>query len=78
MYICFNYLHVAYHESYVKLVTGKYSYRLHNINNNIRTFFDLKISNSPSKLRFEANLSTEDSPSTKHNQKSRKISYNTF
>ena len=32
-----------------------------NNNNNNKTFFDLQVANSPSKLRFEANLSRKDS-----------------
>ena len=46
-----------------------------NNNNNNRTFFDLQVANSHSKLRFEANLSRENSQSTEHSQKSEMISY---
>ena len=44
-------------------------------NNNNRTFVDSQVANSPSKLRFEANLSREDSQSTEHSQKLEMISY---
>ena len=37
-------------------------------------FFDLHVANSPSKLKFEANLSREDSQSAKHSQKPERIS----
>ena len=45
------------------------------INNNNKTFFDLQVANSPSKLRFEANLSRKDSHSKEHSQKPEMISY---
>ena len=44
-------------------------------NNNNKTFFELQVANSPSKLRFEANLFREDSQSTEHSQKPEMISY---
>ena len=46
-----------------------------NNNNNNRAFFDLQVANTPSKLRFEANLSREDSQSTEPSQKPEMISY---
>ena len=36
-----------------------------------RTFFYLQVTHSLSKLRFEANLSREDSQSAKHSQSQR-------
>ena len=42
---------------------------------NNKTFCDLQVANSPSKLRFEANLSREDSQSTEYSQKPEMISY---
>ena len=37
--------------------------------------FYLQVAKSPSELRFEANLSNKDSLSSKHSQKSKKVSY---
>ena len=39
-----------------------------NINNNNKHFFNLQVANSPSRLRFEANLSRESSECTEHSQ----------
>ena len=44
-------------------------------NNNNKTFLIYKLLTPPSKLKFEANLSREDSQSTKHSQKPEMISY---
>ena len=41
---------------------------LHNNNNNNKHFFNLQVANSPSRLRFEANLSRESSECTEHSQ----------
>ena len=38
------------------------------INNNNKHFFNLQVANSPSRLRFEANLSRESSECTEHSQ----------
>ena len=40
-------------------------------NNNNKDFFNLKVANSPSRLRFEANLSRESSECTEHIVKTR-------
>ena len=37
-------------------------------NNNNKHFFNLQVANSPSRLRFEANLSRESSECTEHSQ----------
>ena len=37
-------------------------------NNNNKNFFNLQVANSPSRLRFEANLSRESSECTEHSQ----------
>ena len=37
-------------------------------NNNNKHFFNLQVTNSPSRLRFEANLSRESSECTEHSQ----------
>ena len=37
-------------------------------NNNNKHFFNLQVANSPSRLRFEANLSRESSDCTEHSQ----------
>ena len=37
-------------------------------NNNYKHFFNLQVANSPSRLRFEANLSRESSECTEHSQ----------
>ena len=37
-------------------------------NNNNKHFFNLQVVNSPSRLRFEANLSRESSECTEHSQ----------
>ena len=39
-----------------------------NNNNNNKHFFNLQVANSPSRLRFEANLSRESSECTEHSQ----------
>ena len=39
-----------------------------NNNNNNKHFFNLQVANSPSRLRFEANLSRERSECTEHSQ----------
>ena len=39
-----------------------------NFNNNNKHFFNLQVANSPSRLRFEANLSRESSECTEHSQ----------
>ena len=41
-------------------------YKLYNNNN--KHFFNLQVANSPSRLRFEANLSRESSECTEHSQ----------
>ena len=38
------------------------------IYNNNKHFFNLQVANSPSRLRFEANLSRESSECTEHSQ----------
>ena len=38
------------------------------LNNNNKHFFNLQVANSPSRLRFEANLSRESSECTEHSQ----------
>ena len=40
---------------------------MRDINNN-KHFFNLQVANSPSRLRFEANLSRESSECTEHSQ----------
>ena len=46
-----------------------YFVHIHTINNNNnKHFFNLQVANSPSRLRFEANLSTESSECTEHSQ----------
>ena len=40
--------------------------RLEEFNNNNKHFFNLQVVNSPSRLRFEANLSKESSECTEH------------
>ena len=40
----------------------------YNNNNNNKHFFNLQVANSPSRLRFEANLSRESSECTEHSQ----------
>ena len=57
-----------------KLWDRKVPFEFIRINYNNRTFFDLQVANSPGKLRFEANLSREDSQSTEHSQKPEMIS----
>ena len=42
--------------------------REHKDNNNNKHFFNLQVANSPSRLRFEANLSRESSECTEHSQ----------
>ena len=37
-------------------------------NNNNKHFFNLQVANSPSRLRFEANLSRQSSECTEHSQ----------
>ena len=39
-----------------------------NNNNNNKHFFNLQVANSPSRLRFEANLSRESSECIEHSQ----------
>ena len=41
---------------------------VNNNNNNNKHFFNLQVANSPSRLRFEANLSRESSECTEHSQ----------
>ena len=41
---------------------------IYNNNNNNKHFFNLQVANSPSRLRFEANLSRESSECTEHSQ----------
>ena len=41
---------------------------INNNNNNNKHFFNLQVANSPSRLRFEANLSRESSECTEHSQ----------
>ena len=43
-------------------------YNNNNNNNNNKHFFNLQVANSPSRLRFEANLSRESSECTEHSQ----------
>ena len=43
-------------------------HRTYNNNNNNKHFFNLQVANSPSRLRFEANLSRESSECTEHSQ----------
>ena len=48
---------------------GLYIYKYNNNNNNNnKHFFNLQVANSPSRLRFEANLSRESSECTEHSQ----------
>ena len=65
----YSYLDLSYYRGFVIVNNNN------NNNNNNRTFFDLQVPNSPSKLRFEANLSREDSQITEHSQKPKMISY---
>ena len=46
----------------------KFSFYNNNNNNNNKHFFNLQVANSPSRLRFEANLSRESSECTEHSQ----------
>ena len=46
---------------------GKIMYYIYN-NNNKQHFFNLQVANSPSRLRFEANLSRENSECTEYSQ----------
>ena len=41
---------------------------VNNNNNNNKNFLNLQVANSPSRLRFEANLSRESSECTEHSQ----------
>ena len=41
---------------------------IHIYNNNNKYIFNLQVANSPSRLRFEANLSRESSECTEHSQ----------
>ena len=50
-------------DDYIKLVVSVGSN-----NNNNKHFFNLQVANSPSRLRFEANLSRESSECTEHSQ----------
>ena len=43
-------------------------FRILDINNNNKHFFNLQVANSPSRLRFEANLSRGRGESTEHSQ----------
>ena len=46
-----------------------YTSKTHSVNNNNnKHFFNLQVANSPSRLRFEANLSRESSECTEHSQ----------
>ena len=53
----------------IKCCTHLYNERYNNNNNNNnKHFFNLQVANSPSRLRFEANLSRESSECTEHSQ----------
>ena len=58
MYVC----------KYVHILTHTYKHKYNNNNNNNKHFFNLQVANSPSRLRFEANLSRESSECTEHSQ----------
>ena len=55
---------------YIYIYIYKYIciYLYNNNNNNNKHFFNLQVANSPSRLRFEANLSRESSECTEHSQ----------
>ena len=45
-----------------------FNYMEQNNNNNNKHFFNLQVANSPSRLRFEANLSRKSSECTEHSR----------
>ena len=53
---------------YIELKCQLNSHKLCTVNNNNKHFFNLQVANSPSRLRFEANLSRESSECTEHSQ----------
>ena len=55
---------VAYRISIIKSILNTHK----DNNNNNKHFFNLQVANSPSRLRFEANLSRESSECTEHSQ----------
>ena len=62
MYVC------MYVCIYVCMYICMYVCINNNNNNNNKHFFNLQVANSPSRLRFEANLSRESSECTEHSQ----------
>ena len=67
VYICiYMYVYIC---MYVYMYVYIYIYiYIYNNNNNNKHFFNLQVANSPSRLRFEANLSRESSECTEHSQ----------
>ena len=54
---------------YIPFIRTTCLYRINILNNNNnKHFFNLQVANSPSRLRFEANLSRESSECTEHSQ----------
>ena len=56
------------YSSRLKYAGNNYVFNNNNNNNNNKHFFNLQVANSPSRLRFEANLSRESSECTEHSQ----------
>ena len=59
----FIYIHI-----YIYIYIYIYNNNNNNNNNNKKHFFNFQVANSPSRLRFEANLSRESSECTEHSQ----------